>query len=75
MAKRFEKAKYYTEKYKKTLTPCRYCGNADILVVSDRTIFPPKDGWSVCCSTHNCDATGVYTSVKEAIEAWNRRAT
>lgn len=76
MAKRFEKAKEYTEKYKNQLLPCRYCGNTDIRIVSDRTIFPSpsRDGWSVCCSTKSCDCTNVYTSVKKAIEAWNRRA-
>lgn len=74
MAKRFEKAMEYTKKYKKDLNPCKFCGGSDIRIVSERTIFPAKDGWSVCCSTHNCDATGTYTSVKKAIEAWNRRA-
>lgn len=74
MAKRFEKAIYYTQKYKNDLLPCKYCGNTDIRIVSERTIFPPKDGWSVCCATHNCDITGTYTSVKKAIEAWNRRS-
>lgn len=75
MAKRFEKAKYYTEKYKKDLKPCQFCGSQDIRIVSEKTIFPPKDGWSVCCSTPKCDATGTYTSVKKAIEKWNRRVT
>lgn len=73
MSKRFEKAKEYTEKYKNKLLPCKYCGNKNILIVSDRTIFPPKDGWNVCCSTHNCDITATYTSVKEAIKRWNEK--
>ena len=73
MAKRFEKAKYYTEKYKSVLLPCKYCRNTDIRIVSDRTgvIGDTKDGWSVVCTTKSCDCTGVYTSVKKAIEAWN----
>ncbi len=67
MAKRFEKAKYYTEKYKSILNPCKYCGNKDIRIASD------TDGWSVVCMTKSCDCTGVYTSVKKAIEVWNSK--
>lgn len=73
MAKRFEKAKEYTEKYRNELLSCKSCGNTDIRIVSDRTIFPPKDGWSVCCMTESCDCTGVYTSVKEAVKRWNQK--
>ena len=74
MAKRFEKAIYYTEKYKSILKPCKYCGNKDIRIVSERTYeWNAKDGWSVCCSTQNCDFTIPYTSVKKAIEKWNER--
>ncbi len=73
MAKRFEKAKAYTEKYKHLLQPCQYCGNTDIHIVSDKTSVwdKPKDGYSVCCSTPYCDCTTVFTSVKAAIESWN----
>ena len=71
MARRFEKAKEYTEKYRGVLLPCRHCKNTDIRIVSDRMIFPAKDGWSVCCATHACDCTGVYTSVKAAVQRWN----
>ena len=71
MAERFKKAKYYSEKYKSILKPCQECGNTDIRIVSDREVFPPKDAWSVCCSTDKCECTGLYTSVKKAIEAWN----
>lgn len=71
MAKRFDKAKEYTQKYKSILLPCRWCGNTDIRIVSERTIFDPKDGWSVCCSTHACDCTRAYTSVRKAIARWN----
>ena len=71
MAKRFEKAKYYTEKYKSILAPCKYCGSKNIEIVSCRTMFPPKDAWAVCCTTHNCDITHSFTSVKKAIEQWN----
>lgn len=71
MANRFEKAKEYTRKYKSILLPCRYCGNTDIRIVSGRTIFDPKDIWYVSCSTHACDCTGDFTSVRKAIERWN----
>ena len=71
MAKRFELAKEYTEKFKGILLPCKYCGNTDIRIASDR--LTTKNGWSVCCSTHACDCTGVYTSVKDAIRRWNEQ--
>ena len=71
MARRFEKAKEYTEKYRGVLLPCRICHNTDIRIVSDRMIFAAKDGWSVCCATHSCDCTGVYTSVRVAVQKWN----
>lgn len=71
MANRFERAKVYTEKYRDILLPCKYCGNTDVRIVSDRTIFPPRDGWSVCCSTPKCDCTATYTKVKDAIQRWN----
>lgn len=72
MAKRFEKAKEYTEKYASHLLPCKYCGNTNIVIVSDRTIFPkPKDVWGVCCSIDKCGCSGVHTSVRKAIQEWN----
>lgn len=72
MAKRFELAKKYTEKYKSVLLPCRYCGNTNIEIVSDRTFFPtPKNVWGVVCTTSHCDSVGFYSSVKEAVKAWN----
>lgn len=73
MAKRFEKAKAYTEKYKHLLQPCQECGNTDIHIVSDKMgVFgDSRDGWSVVCSTPRCDCTQPFTSVKKAIEAWN----
>lgn len=74
MAKRFEKAKEYTEKYKSVLLPCRYCHNTDIRIESERTIFNPRDAWSVTCSTPKCDCTRAYTSVREAVRVWNERA-
>lgn len=67
MAKRFAKAKYYTEKYKNILKPCKYCENTDVRIASD------VNGWSVVCMTPKCDCTKTYTSVKKAIEAWNQR--
>lgn len=30
-----------------------------------------RDAWSVTCSTPNCDCTRAYTSVKDAVAAWN----
>ena len=71
MAKRFEKAREYTKKYGPQLLPCRFCGNTDIRIVSDRTIFPPKDAWCVVCTTDLCDCTDTYTSVREAVRSWN----
>lgn len=71
MARRFEKAKEYTEKYKKLLLPCKYCGNTEIVITSERSIFPPKDCWGVCCTTDKCNCTDIYTSVKRAIKEWN----
>lgn len=73
MANRFERAKQYTQKYKSILLPCRFCGNTDIRVESERTLTPgnTKDAWSICCSTPKCDCTGSYTSVKAAANRWN----
>lgn len=78
MSKRFEKAKYYTEKYKDQLFPCKYCGNTDICIGSDREIFgtngrPPKEIWFVACMTPKCDTTGGSTSVIKEIIKWNER--
>lgn len=74
MAKRFEKAKAYTEKYKHLLQPCQYCGNTDVRIMSDRmgVIGATRDGYSVCCQTPHCDCTATFTSVKKAIESWNK---
>lgn len=73
MAKRFERAKAYTKKYKSILLPCRCCGNTDIQITSERMIFPAKDAWAVNCGTPRCDCTGAYTSVREAIKVWNEK--
>ena len=75
MAKRFEKARAYTEKYKNLLLPCRFCHNPDIRIVSDRGMFPPRDEWSVVCTTPKCHCTCGYTSVRAAIAAWNGSAS
>ena len=71
MARRFEQAKKYTEKYKSSLKPCRICGNKDVRICSERGIFPPCNLWSVSCSTYACDCTGAYPFVKQAIMRWN----
>lgn len=81
MAKRFELASQYTEKYRDKLHPCKYCGNTDIRIVlgrarisSNRTDFcGTKNVWSVVCSTLYCDCTGEYDSVKEAVDVWNKK--
>lgn len=76
MAKRFEKAKEYTKKYKNVLLPCKWCGNKDINITSERMIFNDnKNYYSVTCSTTNCDCTKFYTSVKDAVIAWNKKQT
>ena len=75
MARRFEKAREYTEKYKAVLLPCKHCGCTGVEIVSERTIFPPRDGWSVTCTTPKCDCTGVYTSVRAAVRRWNEKQT
>lgn len=73
MAKRFEKAKEYTQKYKNVLLPCKWCGNTDIRIVSDREMWPSKAVWCVVCSTPSCDCTHTCSSVREAIRAWNNQ--
>ena len=74
MAQRHEQAKRYTEKYKSILLPCKYCGNTDINIVSERHFFGDnRVYWSVCCSTHACDCTGDYPRVKDAVAAWNNK--
>ena len=71
MARRFERAKEYTQKYKLSLLPCRYCGGKNVAILSERSIFAPsKDGWTVTCG--DCgDCTAFDTSVKRALAKWN----
>lgn len=71
MAKRFERAKEYTQKYKSQLLPCKWCHGTDIRITSDRTIFNPRNVWSVDCSCGNC----VYglVRVKDAVQRWNEQ--
>lgn len=72
MANRFEKAKQYTEKYKSILKPCKYCKSTNIHIISDRTIFNPKNVWSVDCA--DCgDCVYGEPTVKSAVEKWNKR--
>ena len=73
MSKRFEKAVYYTEKYRSVICPCKYCGNKDIRIGSDREIFGNKEIWYVACMTPKCDSTGGSTSVIKEIKKWNKR--
>lgn len=74
MAKRFDKAREYTEKYKSMLLPCKYCGSEDIIITSERMVMNDSHNyWCVGCTTHACDCTGFYTSVKEAIKNWNKK--
>ena len=72
MSKRFEKARHYTALYKSYLAPCKYCGNTDIQISSDRGYPDPKYYWSVNCMTDNCDFT-IDTSIRRAIAKWNSR--
>lgn len=69
MANRFEKAKEYTQKYKNALVPCKFCKGTDLRITSDRTIFNPRNVWSVDCICGNC----VYglDRVKDAVRRWN----
>lgn len=74
MAKRFEKAKEYTQKYKSVLLPCKYCKSDDIRITSERMAFGDnKNYWSVTCSTHACDCTHFYTRVTDAVQRWNEK--
>ena len=72
MSLRYRKAQEYTEKYRGKLVPCKYCGNTDIRIVSDRGIFDNSYCWSVCCSTKNCDFT-IDKRLFKAINRWNER--
>lgn len=72
MAKRFEKAKEYTAKYKSVLAPCKYCGNTEIIITSERSIFENKNLWAVTCITRSCDFA-IDSNVKRAIQKWNER--
>lgn len=69
MANRFERAKEYTKKYKSVLIPCKFCGGTELCITSDRTVFNPRNVWSVDCTCGNC----VYglIKVKDAIKKWN----
>ena len=69
MANRFEQAKAYTKKYKSALVPCKFCKGTDLRITSDRTIFNPRNVWSVDCTCGNC----VYglVRVKDAVARWN----
>ena len=70
---RFEKAKYYTEKYKSELLPCRICGNSDIRFWNDWSVFGKKKlMWTIYCMTDKCDCVSAY-SIKEAINKWNNQ--
>ena len=74
MSKRFEKAKEYTQKYKSVLLPCKHCNSSDIRITSERMVFGDnKNYWCVSCSTPACDCTGFYTSVKQAVQRWNKQ--
>ena len=86
MSKRFEQAKAYTEKYRDKLSPCRYCGNTDIRIASDRESVVVgvdrkagtarvryRNVWCVVCSTDHCDCSKEFTSVRKAVEHWNEK--
>lgn len=86
MSKRYEQAKAYTEKYRGKLSPCRICGNTDIRIASDRESFVlgndckavsarlvTKTVWFAACSTPHCDCAKSSTSVKTAVDNWNKQ--
>lgn len=68
MAKRFDKAREYTKKYKNMLLPCKVCGNKEITITSD--IFCGKYYWCVNCSTKGCNYCS-DTSITKVIKKWN----
>ena len=70
MAKRFEKARQFTEQYKGKLKPCPVCGNTDIQIGSD--ILDGKYMWSVNCMTMYCDYVW-DTSIRRAVKKWNEK--
>ncbi len=70
MAKRFEDAKRFTEKFKDKILPCRSCGSKNVRVVSERSIFDSKNVWYIgCCDCPDCGPES--TSVRKAIKFWN----
>lgn len=75
MAQRYEQAKRYTEKYKNSLLPCRYCGNTNVHIVSERHFGDNRTYWAVCCQTYACDCTSDYTKVADAVNRWNEKQT
>ena len=70
MSQRYIKAAEYTAKYKKDLLPCRHCKGTNTRIVSERTVFDPKNVWYVaCCDCGDCASDS--TSVRQAIKNWN----
>lgn len=72
MSKRYDLARKYTHKYKNILNPCKYCGNPEIVITTDRGLFVGKYSWSVNCSTTGCDYVS-DTSIKKAVAKWNEK--
>ena len=72
MAKRYEKAREYTLKYRGQLRPCFFCGNKELDVYSDRSTFPSRDVWGISCSKCG-DCVRPDTSVRRVVEYWNDR--
>ena len=85
MSKIYEKTRTLSKKYKDKLLPCKYCGNANIVIALDRESIPfiNPDGkrdsrgtryvWYVACSTRACDCGPSFSCVKKAVAAWNER--
>lgn len=70
MAKRFERAREYTQKYKHLLHPCKWCDSYDIEIQSDRSIFSYQNIWNVVCT--NCgNCVCGEPKVKDAVKRWN----
>ena len=66
MAKRFERARRYTEKYREKLKACYHCGWTGMTIEADLLLGKPV--WSVTCQ---CGNYAWDSSVKRAVEKWN----
>lgn len=70
MAKRFDRAREYTQKYKHLLYPCKHCNGHNIGIESDRIFFPPQNVWNVVCADCGNCVCGI-TKVRDIVKRWN----